>query len=233
MTPSVDCLHVGRMWSNLFRALSPVSQSSSCNRITRMGLTSWRRGVKWQSNDILGSHTLSSVDYRLCVCVCVCIFMCAYDFLSCVCIYVYACVHLCVHLCVRLCVHLCVRLCVHLCVRLCVRLCVHLCVMRVANGCDIKELTTLFSITIEEHVCTLAGQCIVLVWMPSVSSWFGETSDEDKTDTYLLLSHILHAQTGSWTLSTWYYTSITIVQSYTGKYHEIVAVCIATSAQHE
>ena len=45
MTPSVDCLHVGKMWSNLFRALSPVSQSSSCSRITRMGLTSWRGGV--------------------------------------------------------------------------------------------------------------------------------------------------------------------------------------------
>ena len=30
-----------------------------------------------------------------------------------------------------------------------------------------------------------------------------------------------------------YYTSITIVQSYTGKYHESVAVCIVTSVQHE
>ena len=30
-----------------------------------------------------------------------------------------------------------------------------------------------------------------------------------------------------------YYISITIVQSYTGKYHEFVAVCIVTSAQHE
>ena len=30
-----------------------------------------------------------------------------------------------------------------------------------------------------------------------------------------------------------YYISITIVQSYTGKYHESVAVCIVTSAQHE
>ena len=29
------------------------------------------------------------------------------------------------------------------------------------------------------------------------------------------------------------YISITIVQSYTGKYHEFVAVCIVTSAQHE
>ena len=29
------------------------------------------------------------------------------------------------------------------------------------------------------------------------------------------------------------YISITIVQSYTGKYHEFVAVCIITSAQHE
>jgi len=27
--------------------------------------------------------------------------------------------------------------------------------------------------------------------------------------------------------------SITIVQSYTGKYHGFVAVCIVTSAQHE
>ena len=30
-----------------------------------------------------------------------------------------------------------------------------------------------------------------------------------------------------------YYVSITIVQSYTGKYHEFVAVCIVTSAQHK
>ena len=30
-----------------------------------------------------------------------------------------------------------------------------------------------------------------------------------------------------------YYIIITIVQSYTGKYHEFVAVCIVTSAQHE
>ena len=30
-----------------------------------------------------------------------------------------------------------------------------------------------------------------------------------------------------------YYISITIVPSYTGKYHEFVAVCIVTSAQHE
>ena len=30
-----------------------------------------------------------------------------------------------------------------------------------------------------------------------------------------------------------YYISITIVQSYTGKYHYFVAVCIATSVQHE
>ena len=30
-----------------------------------------------------------------------------------------------------------------------------------------------------------------------------------------------------------YYISITIVQSYTGKYHEFVAVCIVTSVQHE
>ena len=29
----------------------------------------------------------------------------------------------------------------------------------------------------------------------------------------------------------WYYISITIVQSYTGKYHEFVAICIVTSAQ--
>ena len=29
------------------------------------------------------------------------------------------------------------------------------------------------------------------------------------------------------------YIIITIVQSYTGKYHEFVAVCIVTSAQHE
>ena len=29
------------------------------------------------------------------------------------------------------------------------------------------------------------------------------------------------------------YISITIVQSYTGKYHKFVAVCIVTSAQHE
>ena len=27
--------------------------------------------------------------------------------------------------------------------------------------------------------------------------------------------------------------SITIIQSYTGKYHEFVAICIVTSAQHE
>ena len=32
---------------------------------------------------------------------------------------------------------------------------------------------------------------------------------------------------------TWYYMSITIVQSYTGKYQEFVAVCIVTSAQHK
>ena len=30
-----------------------------------------------------------------------------------------------------------------------------------------------------------------------------------------------------------YIISITIVQSYTGKYHELVAVCTVTSAQHE
>ena len=30
-----------------------------------------------------------------------------------------------------------------------------------------------------------------------------------------------------------YYTSITIVQSYTGKYHSFVAICIVTSVQHE
>ena len=30
-----------------------------------------------------------------------------------------------------------------------------------------------------------------------------------------------------------YYIIITIVQSYTGKYHEFVAVCIVTSVQHE
>ena len=30
-----------------------------------------------------------------------------------------------------------------------------------------------------------------------------------------------------------YYISITIVQSYTGKYREFVAVCTVTSAQHE
>ena len=30
-----------------------------------------------------------------------------------------------------------------------------------------------------------------------------------------------------------YYISITIVQSYTGKYHKVVAVCIVTSVQHE
>jgi len=30
-----------------------------------------------------------------------------------------------------------------------------------------------------------------------------------------------------------YYIIITIVRSYTGKYHEFVAVCIVTSAQHE
>ena len=30
-----------------------------------------------------------------------------------------------------------------------------------------------------------------------------------------------------------YYISITIVQSYTGKYHEFVAVCIVMSAQHK
>ena len=29
------------------------------------------------------------------------------------------------------------------------------------------------------------------------------------------------------------YIIITIVRSYTGKYHEFVAVCIVTSAQHE
>ena len=29
------------------------------------------------------------------------------------------------------------------------------------------------------------------------------------------------------------YISITVVESYTGKYHEFVAVCIVTSAQHE
>ena len=29
------------------------------------------------------------------------------------------------------------------------------------------------------------------------------------------------------------HVSITIVQNYTGKYHEFVAVCIVTSAQHE
>ena len=48
----------------------------------------------------------------------------------------------------------------------------------------------------EEPACTLAGQYTVLVWMPSVSSWFGETSDEDNTDTYLLIPHILHVQSG-------------------------------------
>ena len=30
-----------------------------------------------------------------------------------------------------------------------------------------------------------------------------------------------------------YYISITVVQSYTGKYHEFAAVCIVMSAQHE
>ena len=30
-----------------------------------------------------------------------------------------------------------------------------------------------------------------------------------------------------------YYIIITIVQSYTGKYHEFVAICIVTSAQHK
>ena len=30
-----------------------------------------------------------------------------------------------------------------------------------------------------------------------------------------------------------YYINITIVQSYTGKYHEFVAVCIVTSTQHK
>jgi len=30
-----------------------------------------------------------------------------------------------------------------------------------------------------------------------------------------------------------YYITITIVRSYTEKYHEFVAVCIVTSAQHE
>ena len=30
-----------------------------------------------------------------------------------------------------------------------------------------------------------------------------------------------------------YYISITIVQSYTGKYHEFVAVCIVMSVQHK
>ena len=29
----------------------------------------------------------------------------------------------------------------------------------------------------------------------------------------------------------WEYTSLTIVQSYAGKYHEFVAVCVVTSAQ--
>ena len=30
-----------------------------------------------------------------------------------------------------------------------------------------------------------------------------------------------------------HYTSITIVQSHTGKYHKFVAVCIVTSVKHE
>ena len=37
----------------------------------------------------------------------------------------------------------------------------------------------------------------------------------------------------SWQSPHRYYIIITIVQSYTGKYHEFVAVCIVTSAQHE
>ena len=41
------------------------------------------------------------------------------------------------------------------------------------------------------------------------------------------------ADNGSFVCKCEDYISITIVQSYTGKYHEFVAVCIVTSAQHE
>ena len=43
----------------------------------------------------------------------------------------------------------------------------------------------------------------------------------------------LSFQVGSGNESTLYYLSITIVLSYTEKYHEFVAVCIVTSVQHE
>ena len=34
-------------------------------------------------------------------------------------------------------------------------------------------------------------------------------------------------------IASYYGDSIIIVQSYTGKYHKFVAICIVTSAQHE
>ena len=44
---------------------------------------------------------------------------------------------------------------------------------------------------------------------------------------------MLHNSTNNWQCNTYMYISITTVQNYTGKYHEFVAICIATSAQHE
>ena len=77
------------------------------------------------------------------------------------------------------------------------------------------------------------------------SSWlscYGKMTRRMNLSTYLFfllyicnLHNIRETETyeTNYTASNNYYIIITIVQSYTGKYHEFVAVCIVMSAQHE
>ena len=93
--------------------------------------------------------------------------------------------------------------------------------------------TTHFQLNYYEAYCLLQSCIVSYFWQGlfhvcAPRAWLTCEVAREYTD-ILIAKVVLFKPFKVWL----YYIIITIVQSYTGKYHKFIAVCIVTSAQHE